>query len=83
MFTGGAGGSGADTPEDEVKKMLIIDARSYAAALGNRAKGGGCECPEYYQNCEIQFMSLANIHTIRKSFQALRILCAAQPDQTT
>ena len=26
------------------KKMLIVDARSYAAALANRAKGGGMEC---------------------------------------
>lgn len=30
--------------ENEAKKMLIIDARSYAAAVANRAKGGGCEC---------------------------------------
>ncbi|KAH7960643.1 hypothetical protein HPB49_022002 [Dermacentor silvarum] len=52
------------------RKMLILDARSYTAAVANRAKGGGCECPEYYPNCEVQFMSLANIHTIRKSFHA-------------
>lgn len=25
-------------------RMLIIDARSYSAAIANRAKGGGCEC---------------------------------------
>lgn len=25
--------------------LLIIDARSYTAALGNRAKGGGVELP--------------------------------------
>lgn len=25
--------------------LLILDARSYAAAVANRAKGGGCECP--------------------------------------
>ena len=36
---------------------------------------------EYYPNCEIQFMNLANIHTIRKSFHALRALCAAPADQ--
>jgi len=24
--------------------LLIVDARSYAAAVANRAKGGGCEC---------------------------------------
>ncbi|XP_076126980.1 phosphatidylinositol-3,5-bisphosphate 3-phosphatase MTMR3 isoform X1 [Alosa pseudoharengus] len=61
-------------------KLLILDARSYAAAVANRAKGGGCECPEYYPNCEVVFMSMANIHSIRKSFQALRFLCTQMPD---
>ena len=36
---------------------------------------------DYYPNCEILFMSLANIHTIRKSFLALRTICATSPDQ--
>jgi len=67
----------------EVRKVLIIDARSYAAAVGNRARGGGVECPEYYPNAEILFMNLANIHRIRNSFQALRALCHAPPDQTS
>ncbi|KAJ8964200.1 hypothetical protein NQ314_005069 [Rhamnusium bicolor] len=62
-------------------KVLIMDARSYTTAVANRARGGGCECPEYYPNCEIRFMNLANIHSIRKSFHALRQLCAASGDQ--
>ncbi|XP_062844498.1 myotubularin-related protein 3 isoform X2 [Trichomycterus rosablanca] len=62
------------------QKLLILDARSYAAAVANRAKGGGCECPEYYPNCEVVFMSMANIHSIRRSFQCLRALCAQVPD---
>ena len=53
----------------DVKSVLILDARSYAAAVGNRARGGGVECAEYYPNTEILFMNLANIHSIRKSFQ--------------
>ncbi|XP_068096536.1 myotubularin-related protein 3 isoform X2 [Hyperolius riggenbachi] len=61
-------------------KLLILDARSYAAAVANRAKGGGCECPEYYPNCEVLFMGMANIHSIRKSFQSLRLLCTQMPD---
>ena len=36
---------GGKEEELGVKKMLIVDARSYAAAVANRAKGGGCECP--------------------------------------
>ena len=39
------------------------------------------ECPEYYPNTEILFMNLANIHSIRKSFQALRLLCNTPNDQ--
>ncbi|XP_075879158.1 phosphatidylinositol-3,5-bisphosphate 3-phosphatase MTMR3 isoform X3 [Nelusetta ayraudi] len=60
--------------------LLILDARSYAAAVANRAKGGGCECPDYYPNCEVVFMGMANIHSIRKSFQSLRFLCTQIPD---
>lgn len=66
----------------EKKKVLIMDARSYTTAVANRARGGGCECPEYYPNCEIQFMNLANIHSIRKSFHALRQLCTTSADQS-
>jgi len=31
--------------DDEDKRMLVIDCRSYSAAFANRAKGGGLECP--------------------------------------
>ncbi|KAI2804266.1 Serine/threonine-protein kinase TAO1 [Blomia tropicalis] len=69
--------------EDGTGKFLILDARSYTAAIANRAMGGGCECPEYYANCDVQFMSLNNIHSIRKSFHSLRFICeAGQIDQT-
>ncbi|XP_063769439.1 myotubularin-related protein 3 isoform X4 [Pseudophryne corroboree] len=70
----------SESPSVQPKKLLILDARSYAAAVANRAKGGGCECPEYYPNCEVVFMGMANIHSIRKSFQSLRLLCTQMPD---
>lgn len=69
-------------PTATTSKMLIIDARSYTAAMANRAKGGGCECSEYYQRCEVQFMNLANIHSIRKSFHAIRSVCEAYSEQS-
>uniref|UniRef100_A0A7N5PAR4 phosphatidylinositol-3,5-bisphosphate 3-phosphatase n=1 Tax=Ailuropoda melanoleuca TaxID=9646 RepID=A0A7N5PAR4_AILME len=72
--------SGADSLAIQPQKLLILDARSYAAAVANRAKGGGCECPEYYPNCEVVFMGMANIHSIRRSFQSLRLLCTQMPD---
>ncbi|XP_045171881.1 myotubularin-related protein 4-like isoform X2 [Mercenaria mercenaria] len=87
-------GSGSDLSSDdsstmdseeslEPKKMLIIDCRSYSAAFANRAKGGGMECPEYYQSCEVQFMNLANIHAVRKSFLTLRNHCNSGVDQAS
>lgn len=36
-------GSGQDA-NTAPQKLLILDARSYTAAVANRAKGGGCEC---------------------------------------
>ncbi|XP_046608282.1 myotubularin-related protein 3 isoform X1 [Neodiprion virginianus] len=74
-----------DSPEATItspgnKKVLIVDARSYTTAVANRARGGGCECPEYYPSCDIQFMNLPNIHSIRKSFHAVRQLCASDAD---
>nr|XP_020454867.1 myotubularin-related protein 3 isoform X2 [Monopterus albus] len=72
--------SEVETLATQPHKLLILDARSYAAAVANRAKGGGSECPEYYPNCEVVFMGMANIHSIRKSFQSLRFLCTQMPD---
>ncbi len=39
-----------------------------------------CLCLEYYPNCEVMFMGMANIHAIRNSFQALRTVCSQIPD---
>jgi len=36
--------SGPDAGGHQSHSLLIVDARSYAAAVANRAKGGGCEC---------------------------------------
>jgi myotubularin-related protein 3/4 len=35
---------------------------------------------EYYPNCEVVFMGMANIHAIRNSFQYLRAVCSQMPD---
>lgn len=78
--TSSTDGSHEEVCMDEVKKILIVDARSYASAVTNRARGGGCECPEYYPCAAIEFMNLGNIHVIRKSFHALRALAATPQD---
>jgi len=36
--------SGPEAGVRQSNSLLIVDARSYAAAVANRAKGGGCEC---------------------------------------
>ncbi|KAL3856141.1 hypothetical protein ACJMK2_010931 [Sinanodonta woodiana] len=77
----GDSGQPQNVENREPKKLLLVDCRSYSAAVANRAKGGGCECTEYYANCEIVFMNLVNIHTIRRSFVALRQLCSGGPEQ--
>lgn len=43
--------SGTETLSIQPQKLLILDARSYAAAVANRAKGGGCECPGEVVQC--------------------------------
>ncbi len=48
--------------------MLVLDARTYTAALANRTKGGGFESTEYYPMIDIDFLGLPNIHSIRYSF---------------
>ena len=37
-------GAGPEEGEREVPRLVVMDLRSYAATLGNRAKGGGSEC---------------------------------------
>ncbi|PAA89812.1 hypothetical protein BOX15_Mlig031931g1 [Macrostomum lignano] len=62
---------------DAAKKVLIVDARHYTAALGNGTRGGGYERPEYYTGTEIEYLGLPNIHAIRNSFAALRAALGA------
>eukprot|EP01133_Synstelium_polycarpum_P005963 gene5963-6907_t len=65
--------TGADRVKQTGEKTLyIIDARPYANAVGNRAKGAGWEIMNNYPNCEIEFMNIANIHVMRNSLLKLR-----------
>lgn len=66
----------SNTAESTCNRLLILDARSYTAALANRAKGGGFEHPPYYTDSDVQFMNLPNIHVIRKSAHMLRVAVA-------
>jgi myotubularin-related protein 1/2 len=46
-------------------KLYIIDARPKLNAVANMARGGGYE-DDSYQNCELVFMDIANIHVVRE-----------------
>ena len=41
--------SSSESGAVEQRRVLIVDARSYSAAVVNRAKGGGCECEGEYR----------------------------------
>ena len=62
--------------EPAANRLLILDARSYTEAFAYRAKGGGFEYPPYYADCDVKYMNLPNIHSIRKSAQMLRTAIA-------
>jgi len=44
VLVNGNGATGPEAASQQPNSLLIVDARSYAAAVANRAKGGGCEC---------------------------------------
>lgn len=45
-----------------------MDARPKINAVANQAKGGGYEDIEHYQNTELVFLDIANIHVMRERF---------------
>ncbi|CAG5131669.1 unnamed protein product [Candidula unifasciata] len=63
------------------KKLAIVDCRSLAGVWGNSFKGGGTEDEVVYK-CNIVHLDLANIHTVRDSFNKLRALCHAYVEGT-
>ncbi|VUZ49543.1 unnamed protein product [Hymenolepis diminuta] len=67
--------------DEDSHKLLIIDARDYTAAQFNRFRGGGFEFGEYYDQSQIRFMNLPNLHYVRKSFEAL-IALYRNPDSS-
>lgn len=63
-------------------KLSIMDARPSANAIANKAKGGGYESEDVYQNVEIIFLDIHNIHVMRESLRKLKEICfPANDDQ--
>ncbi|EPY85425.1 myotubularin-related protein 3 isoform c-like protein [Camelus ferus] len=79
--------SGAESLAIQPQKLLILDARSYAAAVANRAKGGGCECPgedsvESQQISIGRFWSASSVFGMDNDwYSALLVVHAVDRDQ--
>lgn len=56
-------------------KIYIMDARPSANAVANKARGGGYENEDFYQNAEVIYLDIPNIHTVRESWKKLKDLC--------
>ncbi|CAL1590753.1 unnamed protein product [Knipowitschia caucasica] len=56
---------------NETPKLTIYDARPSVNAVANKATGGGYEGDEY-QNAELVFLDIQNIHVMRESLKKLK-----------
>lgn len=59
-----------------------MDARPSANAIANKAKGGGYESEDTYQNAEVIFLDIHNIHVMRESLRKLKELCFPLIDES-
>lgn len=53
-------------------KIFIFDARPSANAIASKSKGGGFESEDAYQNAELVFLEIHNIHVMRESLRKLK-----------
>ncbi|XP_006627902.3 myotubularin-related protein 2 [Lepisosteus oculatus] len=53
-------------------KLFIFDARPSVNAVANKTKGGGYESEDAYQNAELVFLDIHNIHVMRESLRKLK-----------
>lgn len=53
-------------------KLFIFDARPSSNAAANKMKGGGFESEDAYQNAELVFLDIHNIHVMRESLRKLK-----------
>jgi len=69
--------------EDLYAKLFILDARGKIAATLNMAVGKGTEDVSLYQNAELVFCNIDNIHVMRSSANALADTLSAQSNLHT
>ncbi|XP_054722189.1 myotubularin-related protein 2-like [Uloborus diversus] len=62
-------------------KIFIMDARPSVNAVANKARGGGYESEDAYQNAELIFLDIHNIHVMRESLRKLTEVCFPSIDE--
>ncbi|XP_037300263.1 myotubularin-related protein 2 isoform X2 [Manduca sexta] len=66
----------------QAHKLFIMDARPTANAVANKTRGGGYESEDAYQNADLVFLDIHNIHVMRECLRKIKELCFPQIDQT-
>ncbi len=54
-------------------RIYIMDARPKVNSMVNIVNGGGYESEDVYQNAELVFLDIHNIHVMRESLRKVRI----------
>ena len=55
--------------------LIIFDPRPMVNAMANTVVGAGFESSQSYRNCQVRFLGIANIHSVRESFIKMRSFC--------
>ncbi|KAJ3588972.1 hypothetical protein NHX12_009824 [Muraenolepis orangiensis] len=63
-------------------KLFIFDARPSVNAAANKMKGGGYESEDAYQNAELVFLDIHNIHVMRESLRKLKEVVYPNMEET-
>ena len=56
-------------------RIFIMDARPKVNAMANIVSGGGYESENFYENVELVFLDIHNIHVMRESLRKVRDMC--------
>ena len=59
-----------------------MDARPKVNAMANIVSGGGYESENFYENVELVFLDIHNIHVMRESLRKVRDMCFPVIDDT-
>ncbi|KAM9989230.1 hypothetical protein ACTFIY_005258 [Dictyostelium cf. discoideum] len=77
-----SGSSSSGNKENSSDRTLyILDCRPYANAVGNRAKGAGWEILNNYPGCTLEFLNIANIHSMRHSLWKIKDAAVSSIDK--